>query len=133
MARPKVTFTDDMIEKIEYYAGLNCKSQTIASALDIPVSTLKRRFGRLMKKCRAQYKLKLMEKQNKLSENSADMAKFLGKNYLDQTDKQVLEQKEPKEHKALSEREIKAAEAAAKAYNESLSRTPKIVRIEKVG
>ena len=90
MARPKRVFTDEEQQKIEQYARDNCYDRTISTALDIPIMTLKRRFGTKIRRWRAQGKVDLRENQRKLSKISSDMAKFLGKNVLGQVDKQVI-------------------------------------------
>ncbi len=88
--RPKRTFTDEDITLIEEYARLNCQNNTIATALDIPLMTLKRRFGKKIIRWRAQSKVKLRKNQSNLSKTSSDMAKFLGTNVLGQVVKQVI-------------------------------------------
>jgi hypothetical protein len=88
--RPKRTFTDEEEQKIEQYARDNCYDKTISTALDIPIMTLKRRFGVKIRRWRAQGKVDLRENQRKLSKISSDMAKFLGKNVLGQVDKSII-------------------------------------------
>lgn len=90
MARPKRVFTEREIKLIARYALNGGKNNTIATALDIPVNTLTNRFLRLLQKNRAIRKLKLAENQTRQSKTSPDMAKFLGKNELDQVDKQEI-------------------------------------------
>jgi len=90
MARPKRQFTDEEEQKIEQYARNNCYDRTISTALDIPIMTLKRRFGTKIRRWRAQGKVELREVQRKLAKTSPDMAKFLGKNELGQVDKQEI-------------------------------------------
>ena len=114
MARPKREFTDEETKKIEQYARLNCNTETIANALDIPVNTLKRRFGRVLRQKRAEGKVDLRKGQCNLAKISSDMSKFLGKNVLGQKDKQeittIFKAKE------MSEAERNASVEAAKAY-----------------
>ncbi len=93
MARPKRVFSAEEEQKIKEYALCNCQTNTIAVALNIPLMTLKRRYGKKLTHWRAQYKANLRLNQQKLSQTSADMLKFLGKNDLGQTDKQVIETK----------------------------------------
>lgn len=88
--RPKRVFTDEEITLIEQYAYNNCLTNTIAVALNIPLMTLKRHFGKKLTTWRAQGKIQLRQNQRNLSKISATMAQFLGKNELDQTDKQII-------------------------------------------
>jgi len=103
-----VKFSDEQIKEIERLALINCNSNTIAEAVGVAVNTLKRHCGRKIKHWRAIYRVKLRENQHKLSETSPDLTKFLGINVLG--------------HKA-----------AARAYNESMSKTepnPQIVKFK---
>ncbi len=122
MARPKREFTDEEVQEIERLARINCKTQTIADALGIPYNTLKRSFGRRMTNWRALGRCKLRANQDKLSEVSADMAKFLGINVLGQQIKQVIETVPP-DSKPKTGQELEAAKASARAYNEVMSKT----------
>ena len=129
--RPLRVITDEEIAQITDAALNNCHLDTIAIALDIPLTTLKRRFGPFIRRLRAQGRIRLRNNQVKLSKVSADMCKFLGKNELNQTDKQVLETKQV-EAKTQTDRERKAALAASAAFNDSMSRSgdgPGIVKI----
>ena len=90
MARPKRQFTDEIIQKISEYALDNCHIDTIALALDIPKTTLIRRFGTVIKQKRAKGRVELRANQAKLSKTQPAMAIFLGKNELGQVDKQVI-------------------------------------------
>ena len=90
MARPKKTFTDKDMQSIEEMALNNCHLDTIAMALDIAKTTMVRRFGTLIKRKRAEGRIRLRGYQNKLAENNSQMAIFLGKNELDQTDRQEI-------------------------------------------
>lgn len=90
MARPKREFTEREIKLIGYYALNGGKNNTIATALDIPVNTLTNRFLKLLQKNRAVRKLRLAHNQTKQAKISVEMSKFLGKNELDQVDKQTV-------------------------------------------
>lgn len=90
MARPKRQFTDEEEQGIEQAARNNCYDRTISTALDIPIMTLKRRFGTKIRRWRALGKLDLREVQRKLAKTSSDMAKFLGTNELGQVVKSVI-------------------------------------------
>jgi len=114
MARPKRQFTDEEIQKIEQYARNNCYDRTISTALDIPINTLKRRFGTKIRRWRAQGKVELHQYQRELAKTNATMAIFLGKNELGQTDKQTAEVQV--KNVEIKEEEREAVEAAAQAY-----------------
>lgn len=107
--RKKRVFSEEEITLIEGFALDNSKSETIASALNIPVNTLKRHFGRKMREMRAKGKLALKHYQQLMAKNNSQMAIWLGKQDLEQVDKQtVLTTSEPPifdetEHQALKE------------------------------
>jgi hypothetical protein len=128
-----IKFTDEQIQEIERLALMNCNSNTIAEATGIAITTLKRRFGRKLRHCWAIHRVNLRASQDKLKDISADMAKFLGKQVLGQTDKQVIETG-PIDVKTKTGRELDATKAAARAYNEAMSRgddKPQILPIER--
>jgi len=109
-----VCFNDEQMQEIERLALLNCNSNTIAEAVGVAVSTLKRHCERKMRHWRALYRVNLRESQGKLSETSPDLVKFLGKNVLGQTDKQIIasETVVPK----IKAEEAEAYEAAGEAF-----------------
>ena len=84
--------------------------------------TLKRRFGKRMQKNRAIWKASLIEAQHKLKDNHPAMAIFLGKNYLDQSDKQTIETHQ--EASDVPKGEEKAVKAAAEAYKRTMAIRP---------
>lgn len=116
MGRPKKQFSEDIMQKIEEYALNNCHFETIAMALEIPVNTLKRRFGRFIRQKRAEGRVKLRANQVKLSKNHPAMAIFLGKNELGQVDKQTLDLQKPEQVK-LDQQEVKEAQKIANVLN----------------
>lgn len=85
---------------IENLAGLMCTDEEIAAMMSdkyvsITVDTLlndnnKATFSECKQKGQAKGKASLRRNQFKLAESSAAMAIFLGKNWLDQTDKQEV-------------------------------------------
>ena len=89
MARPKIVYSDDTIELITQYALNNCHMETIALALDIPVISLRRRFGRFIIQKRAEGRAQLRKAQAEKAIEGKDSAMliFLGKNVLGQADK----------------------------------------------
>lgn len=90
MARPKIQFTDQTIKKIEQLALAQAKDYTIAEGLGIAIMTFKRHFGKKCKQKRAEGKLKLLQTQAKMAETVPTMAIWLGKQHLEQTDKQDI-------------------------------------------
>lgn len=119
--RPKREFTDEEVAKIYDAALNNCHLDTIALALDIPKSTLDRRFGTKIRQLRAKGRMKLRSNQVRLSRLSSDMAKFLGKNELGQVDKQEIKTTQVVTEVPEAERE--AYEDAANTIKLKLSRT----------
>ena len=118
--RPKRTFSDEQVQEIERLALMNCQNNTIAVALNIPLMTLKRYFGKKIIHWRAKYKTNLRENQSNLSKTSSEMAKFLGKNVFNQTDKQVIENKPATQQ--LNETEVQAVKDLARQYNLKLAK-----------
>ena len=90
MARPKKKFTDEMMREIEQMATDNCHVDTIAMALGIAKQTLVRRFGTFITQKRAKGRTDLRRTQRKLANSNPAMAIFLGKNELNQSDKQEI-------------------------------------------
>lgn len=114
MARPKRQFTDEDEQKMYKYALSGCQNGTISTLMCIPLSTLVRRFGAVLREKRAERKYNLRNNQTNLSEHNPAMAIFLGKNELDQVDKQII--KTEVDVSKLSPDRKDAAEAAAKVY-----------------
>lgn len=90
--RPKRVFTEEQKSQITQMALDNCHFETIAMALEIPVNTLKRHFGRFIRQKRAQGRIELRRTQRKLADSNPAMAIFLGKNELNQEDKKTIKQ-----------------------------------------
>lgn len=114
-----VCFTDEQMQEIERLALLNCNSNTIAEAVGVAVNTLKRHCGRKLKYWWARYRVNLRESQDRHRETSPDMAKFLGKNVLGQTDKQIIINEKPID--IVPEAEKEAVAAACKVYKLKLA------------
>ena len=110
MARPKRQFTDEIVQRMEEMALNGCQNTTIAIALDVPKSTLVRRFGPRLRKKRCERKDLLRTNQTRLAKTFPAMAIFLGKNELGQVDKQVIvdeiKQRELDEAQKAEAREI---------------------------
>ena len=91
MARPRKEIDQNNFEKL---CGLMCTKEEIAGFFDVSEDTIerwvKRTYGEgyadVYKKHSAMGKISLRRNQFKLSQRSAVMAIFLGKNYLGQTD-----------------------------------------------
>ena len=115
MARPKRQFTTEEEQLIEEHARNNCYDRTISTALGIPIMTLKRRFGTKIRRWRAQGKVELRQCQRELAKTNAQMAQFLGKNELNQVDKQVINDERQKLPE-LSEEQLKALTDLARSY-----------------
>ncbi len=118
--RPKRVFTDNDMVLIEQYAHNNCHNNTIAIALNMPVNTLTRHFGKKLKLWRAQGKIELRQYQRDLAVKYPSMAQFLGKNELNQTDKQVISH-EGQVAPVMSESERKALADVAREYKLKLA------------
>lgn len=107
MARPKRVFSDEVIQNIAEYAQQGCQNKTIANILNIPLTTLKRRFGKLMMVKRSERRQILRQYQMNLAKTNPQMAIFLGKNELEQTDKQTINNESTDKPVELTPDEIK--------------------------
>lgn len=93
MARPRKEINQKQFESL---CAIQCTEEEIAAVLDVSVDTLerwtrrtyKRRFAEVFNEKRAGGKASLRRNQWKLSETNPTMAIWLGKQYLEQTDKQ---------------------------------------------
>jgi len=90
MARPLNKYSDEIMQRMQDMALNGCQNNTIANVLGIAKTTLERRFGKLLTKKRCERKELLRTNQTKLAETNPAMAIFLGKNELDQVDKQEI-------------------------------------------
>lgn len=98
--RPKKKFDEKQWRDFESLCGLQCTKLEICDWFDIEDDTLERLikekygkgFSEIFQRKRNIGKTSLRRKQWKLAETNPAMAIFLGKNYLDQTDKQSIEQ-----------------------------------------
>ena len=87
--RPKKIIDYRAVEKL---ASIMCTQEEIANILDISVRTLQRdeEFCRIYKKGMDNGKRSLRRNQFLMSETNATMAIWLGKQYLNQKDKQEI-------------------------------------------
>lgn len=97
MARPKIKIDFDMVKKL---CAIQCTGQEIADVLDVSYDTLERRvkevyqisFADYIKKHSANGKMSLRRKQHEVAMNgNTTMLVWLGKQYLGQTDKQIVD------------------------------------------
>lgn len=97
--RPERKFSDEQVQQITQMALDNCHFDTIALALNIPVSTLKRHYERVIKQKRAEGRTILRRSQHEKAIIGKDTAMlcFLGKNELGQSDKQEFKHDVTKE------------------------------------
>jgi hypothetical protein len=92
MSRHKREFKDEIYDKVEELALKGLKNMSISTHLNIPENTFTRHFAALCSKKRVERKLKILEWQMKRAEaGDTTMLIWLGKNELEQTDKQNIE------------------------------------------
>lgn len=92
LGRPKTVINIDQFEKL---CGLQCTEEEVASFFNCSVDTIERfckreyghTFAEVFKDKRGLGKISLRRNQWKLAEKYPSMAIFLGKQYLDQSDK----------------------------------------------
>ena len=103
--RPKKNIDYEMVEKL---ASIMATQEGIASFLDISVRTLLRdeHFCHIYKKGLEGGKMSLRRQQFKLSETNPTMAIWLGKQYLNQTDKQDIRMENKVELKEISNEQL---------------------------
>ena len=74
------------VEQLGKLAALQCTYDEIAAWFGVDKSTISRRFATEINEGREKGKISLRRKQWKLADTNANMAIFLGKNYLGQKD-----------------------------------------------
>ncbi len=95
MARPQKEINKQQFEKL---CGLQCTQEEICGFFDVTDKTLqswckrtyKKGFSEVFKEKRGLGKISLRRNQFKLSEKNATMAIWLGKQYLDQHDEEIM-------------------------------------------
>lgn len=92
VGRPKRSDID--AETVEKLAELQCTLVEIAAFFDCDIKTISNNFSNEVAKGREKGKISLRRKQFKLADKSPAMCIWLGKQYLGQTEKIVLEEKE---------------------------------------
>lgn len=94
--RPQKEIDKSQFEKL---CGLQCTAEEICDWFEVSDKTLYRwcrknygdNFSVIFRQKRSKGKISLRRSQFRLAENNANMAIFLGKNYLGQTDKPEIE------------------------------------------
>ena len=110
MGRPRKEISQTEFEKL---CGLQCTKEEICDWFDVTDKTLdawckrtyKNGFSVVFEQKRSKGKISLRRSQFKLAEKSAAMAIFLGKNYLDQKDNPVDEEKQDNKIEIVLKRE----------------------------
>jgi hypothetical protein len=109
MARPKA---DIDAAEVERMANAGAPNTMIADALGVDEATIRSRFPEIVKKARAQRRLKLLEMQWKCAESgNVAMLIFLGKNELSQRDKPEAEDGQQDEKPVLRIIDVKPPKA----------------------
>lgn len=112
MARPKIEITDDQWIQIDKMCAIFCTGEEIANVLGFSYDTLERRVKEKFKISCADYikskasmgKMSLRRMQFKSAEaGNATMQIWLGKQYLDQSDKHDIESNSKTESKLIIE------------------------------
>jgi hypothetical protein len=81
-------------KKIKTLASYGCTQEEIAAVMNCSVDTLARRYAEAMREGRNARNGGLRMKQFRLADTSAAMAIFLGKQYLGQSDKHIVDRPE---------------------------------------
>jgi len=88
VGKPKIKYTQEQRDYIADCAFHGCQTGTIATLTGIPDESLRRNFGELLVKKRAERKLYLRKSQDKeASKGNSALLIFLGKNELEQADR----------------------------------------------
>ena len=91
MARPKLNIDESEVEKLASYG---CTNTEIADFFNCDEGTIRGRFSEILTKTRADLKKRLRKKQVEVAESgNVTMLIWLGKQMLEQTDKQEMEHK----------------------------------------
>lgn len=88
--RPKAKFTEQQIRDIEQMAFNQCQTNTIAKVIGCDNHTLEKHFSQVLTKKRAEGRKELRRTQMEQSAKNPTMSIWLGKQYLEQKDKQDL-------------------------------------------
>ena len=92
VGRPQTVFTEAQLNQMQQLALNGCMNNTIASIMDIPKSTLVDNCRQLLTKKRCERKNNLRKLQmTAAKKGNPALLIFLGKNELEQADKQEVE------------------------------------------
>jgi len=86
--KPKIIWTEEQIDQIKQMALDNCHTETIARSLGTTSDTIKAHFSKLLKRKRAEGRAILRRSQHEMALKQPVMAIWLGKQELEQTDRQ---------------------------------------------
>lgn len=87
MARPRLVIDEDQVKKL---AAIQCSNEEMASVLNCSKDTLERRYAAIIKDGRASGRMSLKRKQYEVAmSGNVGMLIWLGKQYLDQSEKMV--------------------------------------------
>ena len=97
--RPRIVFTDDNWKEFENLCALQCTELEITEWFGIDDKTLTqllqkkydKSFSEVFKQKRTKGLISLRRRQFQMSETIPSLAIFLGKNYLGQSDRQIIE------------------------------------------
>lgn len=91
--RPKKVFTKEQEQRIDELAFEGHKTGTIATLMEVDNQTLERNYGQRMTKKRIEGRreLKKAQREKAIVQKDSTMLIWLGKNELEQTDKQNLD------------------------------------------
>lgn len=128
--RPQKEIDKSQFEKL---CGLQCTAEEICDWFEVSDKTLykwcKKNYGDnfsvVFRQKRSKGKISLRRSQFRLAENNANMAIFLGKNYLGQTDKPEIEVTDNgKLSELIEELKINDLHTETKTVNETLADQP---------
>ncbi len=88
--RPRIEIDTEQVEKL---AMMHCKTTEIAAFFDVSVDTIDRNYAENLRKGRDKGKMSLRRKQYDVAmKGNVSMLIWLGKNLLDQSDKQEVKE-----------------------------------------
>ena len=90
LGRPPIQFSPAIVRKIGKYAFAGARDRTISQALGIDDDTFQNHFSEYCLKKRCEGKIALLLTQARMAKTNPTMAIWMGKQLLDQSDKQEL-------------------------------------------
>jgi len=88
VGRPKYQFTEEQLKIADDAAFQGCKNNTIAGLIGVPQETLEKYLLKRLRQKRQERDRELRRAQTKMAAHNVAMAIFLGKNELEQSDRQ---------------------------------------------